>query len=96
MKVNSLMKKDMKDLFRELQFGEAKGKKGKRDQIADTTGFKSNRKIIKDKMKRNTRNEILLKYKMIISARAVGGILYLEALKRKIKLVKDLFVYEIE
>jgi len=31
MKVNSLMKKDMKDLFRELQFGEAKGKKGKRD-----------------------------------------------------------------
>lgn len=47
-------------------------------------------------MKRNQKNEILLKYKMIISTRAIRGVLYLESLKNKIKLVKELFVYEME
>ena len=94
MKINSLLKKDMKDLFRELQFGDT-NKKDKRSVIPDVS-FKSNKKIIKEKMQRNSKNEILLKYKMIISARAVRGLLYLEALKRKIQLVKELFVYEVE
>ena len=48
MKINSILKKDMKDLFRELQFGDT-NKKDKRSVIPDVS-FKSNKKIIKDKM----------------------------------------------
>lgn len=54
------------------------------------------RKKVIDNMKRNQGTEVLLKLKMILGIKAIKGILYAEILLKKIQMVKNLILYDIE
>jgi len=47
-------------------------------------------------MNRNEQNEVLLKLRMTLGVKGVTGLLYIEALLKKIKLVKKMLLYDIE
>ena len=51
---------------------------------------------IKKKLKFNHMTEIVLKYKMILGCKCLRGVLFVEVLLEKIKLMKNIFMYDIE
>lgn len=54
------------------------------------------RKFIKDKMMRHTREKTFNKLNMVIKMRAISGLAYLRCLQRRIQISKELFILEIE
>ena len=54
------------------------------------------RKKVVDNMNSNLQREILLKLKMTLGIKAISGILYVEALIKKIELVKQILIYDVE
>ena len=47
-------------------------------------------------MDRREKNEVLLKLNMILGVKGLKGILYIELLLEKIKIMKEMFLNEIE
>ena len=47
-------------------------------------------------MDRNFKRNVVMKLKMVTGSKSIKGMIYIEAMIYKIKMVKDLFIYELE
>jgi hypothetical protein len=54
------------------------------------------RRATKEKMRRNHNQDMLIKLRMVVGSRSIRGIKFLECLMKKIAIVKELFVQELE
>lgn len=66
------------------------------DKEQDGHSKTNERKFLKDKISRNSREKTIIKLNMVIKLRAINGIAYLRCLLRKIQIAKELFILEIE
>ena len=48
------------------------------------------------KMQRNFKKDVVTKLKMVTTSGSIKGMMYIEAMIYKIKLIKELFIYELE
>ena len=51
---------------------------------------------MQDRLTLSEKKEIILKYNMLIGLRALKPILFVEAILEKMKIIKDVFLWEIE
>jgi len=54
------------------------------------------RKKINDRLNINEKKESILKFNMLLGLKALKPFLYVEAILEKLKLIKDVFLWEIE
>ena len=88
-RVSNLVKKDFNALFVDVE------KKALDDKIGEDTDLVLRKRALANQHY-NEREGILLKLTMILGAKCLRGILFVEALLEKIKVIKDVFLHQIE
>ena len=85
----------MDDLFRNVKIAN-KIKGGPPVPIVKKDANEFGRRATREKMRKNHISDLILKLKMITGSRSIKGMLYLDAVIKKIELVKELFILDLE